>query len=595
MKSNHSLKFFKSISIFLVFLCFLLSCNNEEEALFESNDTTDENTNVLGEDIGENIIVDDRFIITSGNVKEFDVLSNDDLSEFTNVVITSISEPIYGDINITGNNLFEYSAPDISLEIADNFTYTVEATKSDGRKILLDGAVTVEVVAQNYLFTPESKIELKNRFENGYVTGPGFTNDISRAIANKDAFMTNPSHERSRFGEDFYLRAARQGLHHAAIWAYAYDDVNVANTVVNELLETVKSNDLSTTWWKSRPNFAEHASLWEQSATIGKMKKSYYLIRVLQTSLTNEELKIIENFFSDFAYYVKIWVDNHFDKYWGNDWENKGLTSFHGENLFPETALSVTSYPIEHADGTPNLDYVIAGAQNNFNNRTVEAIAYLHSWSITSNDRVYEHKTREWFKNCIRYALWSDGSFFELMRNKNVYNINELGVWYSFSTLSALVNMAHIDALANHFPDDKLYDFNTTDGLIKGSTNLTNKGYVGGSTTDGVTLKSLKTFIIGQSKYYRSSEYGGWNDIRYYGGEPLDMTGSEERDYSIPQAVANLYYKDPDLKDFYSYNTAKGYPTKNSYKDGAYHGEDGSIGQFLLGGAWFEQENNFFN
>jgi len=459
------------------------------------------------------------------------------------------------------------------------------------KRLFLLFFLLIQFLAQGQsVYTSSARLQLQLRFDNGYVTGSGFSDDITRAINGKDSFLAAPSTGRPTYGDTFGINSSRQIIHYAALFAYAYNDVTVANAVMSEFLATVNANDMSDPFWATAPNFGIDWDLWLQSASMKKMKKSYELLKDLQTTLNASELTQIETFINDYAAHAQVWIDAYYDVYWGAGWETNGISSFLGENLYSPTDVSNTSFPIEDVNGDPVLEYTVAGAQNNFNNRIASTVSFLHSWSIYESNSTYENLTREWFKNCIRYALWPDGTFFELQRNKNTFNINALGVLYSFSTLSEMVQMAHFDAMAQNYPNDKLYDFETTEGLVNGSTNITTNPYLGGSTTDGTTLKSLKTFILGQAKYYN----GGWSPQRYYGGSPLDMTGTSERDYSIPQAVANLYYKDQDIEDFYKYNSAAGYPTKDSYLDGSYEGSDGVMGTFLLGASWFELENTFF-
>ncbi|MDV7140216.1 Ig-like domain-containing protein [Maribacter sp. TH_r10] len=588
----------------MIVLCIILlhfSCSKDNDLLtdYVLSETQDA-INI------SNVAVDDSFQVFSNTAMVLDVLSNDTFENEAEVIITETSTPSNGTVVINDDETLTYT-PNSEVteqltegEVMDTFTYNTEAPDANGSTIADTGSVTIKAgVDGNYLFTTEAKNILKERFEKGYVTGPGFSDDITRAINGKDSFLSSPSSNRQNFGSKYsYIsNSIRQNFHYAALYAYATDDIPVANTVMTELLSTVKANSMSESYWDTNPNFGTDNNLWVQSTEIGKLMDSYHLIENIQTVLSNADKTTIEDWFSDYAFHVKSWIDPYYDGYWGKDWENIGLQKFMGENETNETEYQ-TGYPIEDINGNPNMDYAMAGAQNNFNNRISESIAFLHSWSINYGDTTYEHLTREWFKNALKYGLFPDGTFWELIRNKNVYNINALGVHYSFSTLQSMVKMAHEDAMAQHYPDDLLYDYETTEGILNGSTNLTPtapNGYVGSSTTDGVTPKSLKTFIMGQSKYYRSSAKGGWNDIRFYDGSPLNMTGLSERDYSIPQAIANLYYKDQDIKDFYLYNTSAGYPSKNSYLDGVYQGSDGAIGKFLLGAAWLEMEVYFFN
>ena len=60
--------------------------------------------------------------------------------------------------------------------------------------------------------------------------------------------------------------------------------------------------------------------------------------------------------------------------------------------------------------------------------------------------------------------------------------------------------------------------------------------------------------------------------------------------------MANLYYEDQDLEDYYMYNTSVGYPTKVQIYEGYGLQEDyGAWGNMIIGSAWFQQEDNFFN
>ncbi|GGD03591.1 Ig-like domain-containing protein [Hyunsoonleella pacifica] len=603
MEFNYISNFFKHISIYFIFLFFLLSCNNEEETLFESNDTVDENTNVLGEDIGENIIVDDVFIVSSGSVKELDVLSNDDLSEFTNVVITSISQPVYGEINSTGNNSFEYIAPDISSEIIDNFTYSVEATKSDGGKISLDGEVNVEVVHQNYLITLEAKEELKVRFENGYILRSGFSDDITKVKEFTSRFLSNPSEYRPKFGESGSLPPRGQYLHTSAVYAYVMDDVNLANAIANEIVETVKTNPLNTAFWNNSNvvRWDTEYALWIQTSKIKKTLDSYYFVKYLQTTLTNQEISTIESWFNRFADLAYRALKDRLDSYLGNNWHINGESKFIYNDLYPVSQAS-TPNPVQDAEGKDLVEFTMSWAQDIYNNRQWDCVAYIHSMAVKNNDIERENWARQFVKSFLKYAVFADGTMAELWRNKD--DDPTRGVFYSYVSLGAVIQIAHADAMANHFPGDKLYDYKTKEGIVNGSTNLTDSGYVGGSTTDGVTEKSLYTVLKAQSNYLRSSANGGWNDLRFFRKSnntvvPLSTVG--KRQPSTIPAIANLYYKDNDLSDFYMYNTAVGYPAKQIINEGYIASmweanEDmGSWGNLIFGSIWYEQENNFFN
>jgi len=314
------------------------------------------------------------------------------------------------------------------------------------------------------------------------------------------------------------------------------------------------------------------------------------LISQVQNSFSESEKDTIESWFSDYKDLVQAWIVLRLSQYLGANWENIGITTAKPEGPYPSGVAD--PYPLKYSNGSDMTDYGVSWFQDHFNNRMLDNVAYLHSWAVYNSDTELEHYTRAFFKAVIKYGTWSDGTYWEVIRNKPTDNT--LGVFYSNVSLTALVAMAHLDAQADHYPDDRLYDIATSEGIVNGSTNLTQSPYLGGSTTDGVTQKSLKSIIVAQSKYVRNSTNGGWYDLRYNNGAA--MTTVNKRQNSVLAAVANLYYKDPSLKNYYLYNTAAGYPSKVAIYEGwGVVEDDGAWGNLIVGGAWLEQENNFFD
>ena len=387
-----------------------------------------------------------------------------------------------------------------------------------------------------------------------------------------------------------YEKLGRQIIHMVGLYAYAMDDVEIGNAVASELLATVNGNDLEDPFWDIDHNFSNEFSLFIQTAKVKKLKDSYYLVKGFQTVLSESDELIIEEWFEDYKDVVFRWFDSHTERILGDNWEHEGISSANPEGLYPSDFGD--AYPLKHSNGDDQTEYGVSWFQNIFNNRMMDNVSYLHSWAVYAGDEELEHHSREFFKMVLRYGTWSDGTFWELIRNTS--SDNTLGVFYGNVTLTSLVYMAHLDAQANHFPNDRLYDFKTTEGIIHGSTNITVEPYAGASTTDGETEKSVKTLLLGQSNYLRTSAYGGWSDLRYFNGSNMSTVGIRQN--SVLGAIANLYYKDQDLEDYYLYNTAVGYPEKVAIYGGWGKVEDyGAWANFIIGGAWMKQENNFFN
>ncbi|NRD19964.1 T9SS type A sorting domain-containing protein [Winogradskyella eckloniae] len=466
--------------------------------------------------------------------------------------------------------------------------------------VILSTPIIAQGTSEQLIYNSQAKAILKQRFENGYIAGTGFSDDISKTINDAIDFSQNPGEFRPILGEASYVPSGGQTLHTSALYAYAIDDISLANIVINEILAIVNANDLYTTFWNESNTLRWDTdnALWIQTAKVKKLKDSYYFIKDLQTALDENDKTIIENWFSRYKELAEDPVRTRLANLMGSTWETTGPTTINNA-LYPTFNGASTPTPVYDEFGNVIEDYTIVIGQDTFNNRQWDAIGYIHSWAIYNDDIDSETWTREFFKNAIKYGLFPDGSWCELFRNRD--SDPTLGVFYGYIALGGMVAMAHLDAIANNFPSDRLYDYETTEGLEHGSTTLTTTGYLGGSTTDGVTNKSLFTFLKGQSNYLRSSSDGGWNDIRFFKSTddiitPLSTVGL--RQPSVIPAMANIYYNNQELLDWYNYETTVGYPSKVSISEGYLAGgignEDmGPWGNMILGAAWYDQEDSF--
>ena len=371
------------------------------------------------------------------------------------------------------------------------------------------------VTGYNSLFTLRAKNTLKERFEKGYVAGAGFSDDITKTNTSTVLFLANPSQYRPTFGDAGGAPDNdRQAMHLAALKAYAQDDGIIANVVATEILATVNTNSLNTNFWTNTVtgyNFrVDTQTIWIQVLEVKKMMHSLERIEHIQTILSDAELQAIEVWFETFIGYMYNALHDRLEIYLGADWDLNGLSKFNNQGIYP--SQSENPFPIQDINGQ-NL-VTMVWAQDSFNNRNWDVISAIHAWAVKNNDVTMESWCREFFKISIKYALFSDGTWWEMQRATTASPYN--GIWYGWVSLGAMIEVAHLDAMANHFPNDRLYDYSTTDGILEGSTNITNSPFPGTSTTDGVTPKSVKLFLEGQMKYYRPESNGGWNDIRFF-------------------------------------------------------------------------------
>ncbi|MFI1772456.1 hypothetical protein [Thalassobellus citreus] len=588
------------VSFVLVFAIFLstilISCSKDSELVLDEEELilTEDNQN---EDNYSFEVVDDSFFIKSGSIEVLDVLKNDAILSATNLKLNLVNNPIYGEVQIKEDNTIEYVAPYTLTEITETLIYTVVVIENDSEIFSGTGNVTIQcgadISSENYLFTAKAKSVLKQRFENGYIAGVGFEDEISRVIDKASEFLLNPSGDRPVFGESSSISNGGHYLHTTAVYAYAIDDQTLANSVASELLEIVNSNDLYTSYWNNSHTLrwdSAPEALWIQSSKAKKMKDSYNFIKKIQTVLSSTDKTSIEEWFERFAELSFNSISTRIDLFFGGGWSVNNLTGKYYTG-------AEYGRPLQDAQG--NDIYVMAQPQDIYNNRNFDIIAWIHSWAVEAGDLSKETYCRDFFKMFFKYGVFPDGTIWELKRNNNT--VPYQGLMYGDTTLESAIHMAHKDAMGGHFVGDLLYDYTTTDGVLNGSTTISSTPYEGSSTTDGETKKGLLLFMKAQSNYLRTQANGGWNDIRFYVDDddnyhPLDATGKLMSSSHI--AMANLYYKDKDLEDWYRYSSSAGYPLKQTiykgYNGGAWNEDSGAWGNMIFGSMWFGQENNFF-
>ncbi|SFB72457.1 Putative binding domain-containing protein, N-terminal [Zunongwangia mangrovi] len=448
--------------------------------------------------------------------------------------------------------------------------------------------------------TKAKKINIK-RFKSKFKPTPFFNDDFTDLVNNKDEFLDNPTEGRysypSVMAGGTKDTSKLRNIFHAALYASLTNDQSVANAVAEEFVIRLLANDLQD------PGTFEHpvgtiewigGAYFHFATNIKKMHKAFELIYNIQNVWTNKNISDIKNYFKDFNTILWNYYERKIPAVLGVDWKE-------GNFAIPSYLTTTLHYPIENSDGTPNIDFVVTNFQEAiFNNRMFDIVGYIHHWAVNNNDTPKEVAMRNHVKMWCKYAMFTDGTLYEIYRNSS--DDRNKGVFYSNITLCHVIDIAHLDAMANHFPGDRLYDYETTEGIEQGSINLTNIIYTGSSTTDGVTPKNIKKAILNVSKYLRSSANGGFNDLRYFEGVPLDSSQRNVENNTFPRynsivpAIANYYYNDPELEDYYLYNTDAGYPQKQIVSEGIVKVEDWGANEiFIIGNLWIQHEFNIFD
>ncbi|WP_291866669.1 hypothetical protein [Maribacter sp.] len=465
--------------------------------------------------------------------------------------------------------------------------------------------------AQSFYMTDAALTEIANRYDNGYITGTGFADDYARINTVISAFdVDNTANRFSNFhklqetvpnqydtsytiAEIFAMEPDRAGedMHIKGIISKAKNDVVGMDAVMAEikwLTSQAEFDFTNTTRWNNGVRIGVNP-FFITTSKFNKLIDTYFLIKSDVTNLSTLEESAITTFFQNYRNWLYPKVQTELINNWGASWQSG---AYYGNGNLIGDGNSNNSYPIENSSGVNNPDFGVTWIQNGGNNRLAESLDFLHNYAIHYNDSSLESYCKDYFKTIMKICVFTNGIFWELYRNYETSTTDwELGISYSTVTAGALTRMAHRDAMKN--TTDLLYDYETTDGILNGSSNHS-VTYAGGSTTNGSTPKGLKLMLTAISKFYRNTANGGWNDVYYNDGKALD--GGIKRRHSTTFAIANLFYKDQSLQDFYTYNQSVGYAAKGIDSDGyAEITDDGNWKNHIKGGFWLEQESNFFS
>ncbi|MEM6273645.1 MAG: malectin domain-containing carbohydrate-binding protein [Myxococcota bacterium] len=222
--------------------------------------------------------------------------------------------------------------------------------------------------------------------------------------------------------------------------------------------------------------------------------------------------------------------------------------------------------------------------QLRYQNRiTASAMAFCVI-GFTVEDQLMQRDCKLFFQEVIRYGVDANGYLGDFYRDQ----LNgEKGLDYVSGQASHLVEMADAFARAG---DSSLYEYTTSDGA----------GTPGGHTTTGGP-KSLYQVLIATGRFYQV----GGNQNRKKGGNLIDAdSGGNGRRYvqiAANFAAANVYYRDPALRDLVYLSTSAGYrgfQSPNSVQITGYviHPTratfGGSVGHLFLYGGLEKAENS---
>jgi hypothetical protein len=284
----------------------------------------------------------------------------------------------------------------------------------------------------------------------------------------------------------------------------------------------------------------------------------------------------VEGWFLDAATYAKLRMGNKLANIFGGTGGDVSTFTF-ADTFYDDTY----SNPFTHyTSGGVGQYGVTWGQAAGMNNRVWDHVGLVGHYGLLFNNTSFKAWAGDLFEFTIQSNVYPDGTFVEWYRSEIGKEVS--GLLYTHLTLYHMTKLAfsHAVAIENGLVgsgSDKGKYFDYTTSL--GSDEQGWPSYGGTSTSGG--SKNLKLVITNLSKYFRTTANGGWNDVRFTEGGTVIPTFSKPPSPAI--AMANAYYKDDALEDFYMLRSSAGY-------DGIprYYG-DGLSPVMPSNGAWLQR------
>ena len=305
-------------------------------------------------------------------------------------------------------------------------------------------------------------------------------------------------------------------------------------------------------------NTADGNPHFQAISKFAKFLASYAIIQDQLTGYANYTSNVtsVDAWFAAAADFCYQRANNRINSQFGSGWENFNTNSFN-TNASIYSAFNSQSFTHFNSSGVGAPGYEITTHQaSGLNNRMMDFVDYVSIYGVHYNDTFYKDFSFNVFRLQMAVGTFSDGTFNEWYRSYD--GDPTVGYTYATLTIFKLVAMAHHHAVAvqnglTGVSNIGLY-YDYTSSL--GSDELYSS-YVGGSTSGG--NKGIRLLLDNLSRYYRQSAQGGFLDTRFAeGGNSMDIT-ADYRPYTIMVAMANSYYDDSDLNDYWNMRTSAGY------------------------------------
>ena len=191
-----------------------------------------------------------------------------------------------------------------------------------------------------------------------------------------------------------------------------------------------------------------------------------------------------------------------------------------------------------------------------YSNRNFDRIAWIAAYGTYFNSAKHRDYAFNMFKSAIQCGMFADGTWNEWYRSHK--DSTNTGGDYTWTTLTHFVVMAQGHAVAVHngfegvVDAGKYYNYVTSEGSDERC-----KNYASDSTSGG--QKGILAMIKNLGKHY--TEFVGQRHSE--AGKKYDLKGLP---FHLPVAMANTWYNDQEVYDFYNYIDDWGHVNLNPNK-----------------------------
>ncbi|QHT67259.1 T9SS type A sorting domain-containing protein [Rhodocytophaga rosea] len=398
-------------------------------------------------------------------------------------------------------------------------------------------------------------------FGDAQANSPG---DWDRIMANANKFVSNPSAERWKgvptstcIQVSVNYAPATNGklLRDAAFLYLLTGNTNFKEAVRKELLAQIGEPNADFSVKKRWCDGILHdlPPSYEINDWLTRLLFAYAYI---ESGLSSEDKSRIDKWFYNAALYFQRNVDADLSKMYmnrnGGDWTPSNYAVSVNGSLGRTT----------HYNG-----YKTSSLSRYYNNRRSSQVYFFTLWGIKNNVSSLKESGKRYVKEALMFGTYPDGTFSEFQRWRE--DFADIGISYSFLTISQLVNIADYFARSGDF---ELYKFTTSKGAF---------GTQGGSKNLQLLVKTMLRHMDGNLKRY------GTASASKMGSKAALIDGVNTESgrswYTVNDtwfAQGNLYFKDSYIKDSYLRRApgTRAYPTPGSAASAGKHKP--------YGGAW---------